>query len=585
MRQLSSISFLASFVVHASSVEFVPGAICHGVNHEANSFEVLRGRHLVALDTSFVPFGIKDESAQYGWRGFDVDLLSQVASFLDFTFEIREAKPLPGEAWTDMLLRTVDQADLWLSWWIRDAVRMNQTSMLSGHVDVSPVLVVPPPAISESDDLSKTLTTFFDPFSGELWICLVLLLLVSGVVDYLLERGHGGTVLSSLYEYFGGVLWGGFQDPHTRLSSVYQIVVAFVLLIVVSAYTANLASAMTISRTPQLAFGSIADVMKAKAAACTVGTYASQATYETLYQQLRFDQSFPSASAIDDKLLSGACRASIVPRVDYDTWLTKGANCNLALAGGSLYFSAAGWVSNFNSSRCVQRSIEYALHHLQSIGKLSELNARWLPAASCDAVETKSGGRRLHESTDEGATRRRLSKAGGAGGASAASSSSSSPEEDFTMHIREFFGIFVLWGAVTVAVLAIKAFSVLYHSRTRKPEDSLSKPAESIKDIVSGTLDTVFGDSDAASAEYPADLDINNPSAMLRFLVRRTTTMHHELSQLKMQTPAPETRAMGDDSSEAIPLRKLTSQAPQYRLPVKPLSSKAEQQLPTTLRL
>ena len=75
------------------------------------------------------------------------------------------------------------------------------------------------------------------------------MVLLSGVVDWLLERGHGGSLTGSIYEYAGGVLWGGFQDPFTQLSAVYQTVLGFIILIVVSAYTANLASAMTISRT------------------------------------------------------------------------------------------------------------------------------------------------------------------------------------------------------------------------------------------------------------------------------------------------------------------------------------------------
>ena len=39
-----------------------------------------------------------------------------------------------------------------------------------------------------------------------------------------------------------GVLWGGFQDPHTRLSAIYQVVNAALILITIAVYTANLAA-------------------------------------------------------------------------------------------------------------------------------------------------------------------------------------------------------------------------------------------------------------------------------------------------------------------------------------------------------
>lgn len=47
------------------------------------------------------------------------------------------------------------------------------------------------------------------------------------------------------YRYAAGVLWGGFQEPRSTLSAIYQVALAFVILIAVSAYTAELASFMT----------------------------------------------------------------------------------------------------------------------------------------------------------------------------------------------------------------------------------------------------------------------------------------------------------------------------------------------------
>ena len=66
--------------------------------------------------------------------------------------------------------------------------------------------------------------------------------------------------------YAAGVLWGGFQDPHTRLSAIYQIVGAFIILVVISAYTANLASLMTIGLIPKVAIDSVDHCVSAVAA-------------------------------------------------------------------------------------------------------------------------------------------------------------------------------------------------------------------------------------------------------------------------------------------------------------------------------
>ena len=304
-----------------SSPPFVAGAICDGVDLYAGSGNLLRNRHLVILETIYAPFAFEDAASPTGWSGFDLDVMAEVSKILGFTYEIKGMSTQEGENWSEMLLRTVGQGDLWMSWWARTEYRMNQTQMLSGHVDISPVLAIPPPSMPVDQDLSKTFFTFFAPFSLNLWICLIAMVFLSGVTDYVLERSSGGSFLGSIYEYFGGVLFGGFSDPFTRLSCIYQCIVAFVILIAVSAYTANLASAMTISRTPEAAFGSIDEVIASKTAACVAGTYEGQGPIETLYPSLTFDKDTSSwFDGIDDGLLDGDCECAVIPRIEFDTW-------------------------------------------------------------------------------------------------------------------------------------------------------------------------------------------------------------------------------------------------------------------------
>ena len=217
--------------------------------------DVLRGAHLRVLELQWAPYAIKDPISG-NWSGFDVDLFNAVADILGFTFEIGEVPMLPDETYTELLLRTVTETDMWLSWWMRTDERMQGSSMLLGHVDSSPVLIAPPPSKDR-----VPFDTFFRPFSYPLWGCLCLMILLSGLVDYYLERGYGGTLSSSIYEYFGGVLWGGFQDPHTKLSAVFQVCNSLLVMVVVAAYTANLAAFMLAFNNPNVKFGSVLDLM------------------------------------------------------------------------------------------------------------------------------------------------------------------------------------------------------------------------------------------------------------------------------------------------------------------------------------
>ena len=66
--------------------------------------------------------------------------------------------------------------------------------------------------------------------------------------------------LTSLYEYAAGFLWGGFQDPLSKTSAIYQIMLGFIMLVIISSYTANLAAFITLSASPTNSMNSMAEV-------------------------------------------------------------------------------------------------------------------------------------------------------------------------------------------------------------------------------------------------------------------------------------------------------------------------------------
>ena len=152
-------------------------SLCDGHDIMGPAADLLRGAHLRIMEIEWVPFAIRDTTTPLGWRGFDIDLLNSVSRILGFSFEIVEAVRAPAESYSELLLRTVDGVDMWASWWLRDQERMNETSMLFGHIDASPVLVAPPPTAEVETSLTESMITFFLPFSWVLWVCLVAMII------------------------------------------------------------------------------------------------------------------------------------------------------------------------------------------------------------------------------------------------------------------------------------------------------------------------------------------------------------------------------------------------------------------------
>jgi len=501
---------------------------------------MLAGKHLRVNELEWYPYAFKDDTSPHGWNGFDIDLLRRLSRQLGFTFEVHEESKLTSEPrWTDTLIRTVEEVDLWASWWMRDTERMNYTVMLSGHVDVSAALVHPPLAPASS----ALFTGLYAPFSPYLWLAIIALVLLSGTVDFLLERGNGGTITSSLYEYCGGVLWGGFQDPHTRTSAVYQILNAFVMMVIVAAYTANLASTMTNSGKPVPRFGSVDDIIGQKMAACADPSYAQQATLESMFGTLNF-KDVGGQGEIAQALLDGTCTAAIAPRNDFDTWATQGGFCELSMVGPSLVFATAGWVTSTKAAPCIQRPLELAIHLLQASGELQQMYSDWIPVAACtqdadETDETASTTRRRLRKSGPGRSHHRRLKGGGGGGGTVAASSSGGGTDEAQMGVEDFTGLFVLWLSGTALALLATAGKAVLARRRRAHDGSVGdsssrqahnntqemttaeEPHTKTKLPPKPVLDTVrFGrNADATTPHFDPNLDINDNSAMLRYLI------------------------------------------------------------------
>ena len=95
-----------------SSNDTYAGTICEGLDPHAPASQLLQGRHLLIDELEWAPFGTKDEAAEYGWAGFDIDLILMVQEKLGFTFEISEMGALEvNESYTDLLFRRALQTD------------------------------------------------------------------------------------------------------------------------------------------------------------------------------------------------------------------------------------------------------------------------------------------------------------------------------------------------------------------------------------------------------------------------------------------------------------------------------------------
>ena len=310
--------------------------------------------------------------------------------------------------------------------------------------------------------------------------------------------------------------------------------------------TANLASTMTNSGRPVPLFGSVEDVMGLKMSACADPSYAQQATLDAMFGTLNFKDAGGQAE-IAKGLLDGTCTAAIAPRNDFDTWASQSGFCELSMVGPSLVFATAGWVTSTKAAPCIQRPLELAIHLLQASGELQKMYSDWIPVAACDpdadeadeADEAPSATRRRrlrksHFKSGSGRSHRRRLKGGGGGTVAAASSGGGT--EEAQMGVEDFTGLFVLWlSGTALALLATAGKTVLArrqraHDSSRRAHDSTQELPTAEEHLPTKTklptkpvLDAVVGGNADVTTRSPPhfdpELDINNNSAMLRYLI------------------------------------------------------------------
>ena len=548
--------------VAASNSSFAPGAICEGVNTSSLASEMLRGKHLIINELEWSPYASPSTAAPTGWVGMNPDLFKRIADMLGFTFEIRDmGYPQGNESWTDLLLRAVNDADLTGCWWVHGASRNDNVFFLRGHVDSSTSLVAVMQVVEKGEDqkFRESFYNFMMPFDNGLWVMILLMVIFSGVVDYIVEsqRLPGETKLTaSLYEYFAGILWGGFEYPLSRTSAVYQIALGFLMLIFISSYTANLAAFITVSAVPTASVDGMASAVYNQQAICLVD-YTSERVIEQKVQRL-----YPRIALADadvtsdqmgpaDKLNEGeGCEGLLVPRTDYDGYRTDPKYCRLSLAQ-TVFTSNAGWATN-KESWCVNMAISHALLALDLSGELQALYSSYIPEAPCEL--TSVAGDSTGEASEERRRRRLQAGPGPAAGQpprmrrrlKGAGKGGEGGEGGVPrMKIDDFAGLFVGWGILSAVILTLGFLSDNkrvrpYMQRLRakfkkagpkEPKVQEGGAADALQRTPS-TLQRTPTNARLGIRGAQAQYDLDNESSMLRAVLQQLSAMQETQQEM-----------------------------------------------------
>jgi Ligand-gated ion channel len=252
--------------------------------------DALRGLNLTVVLTDYQYGNSEDEffslvdgkiSEDYpGLFGVMIDEVARRAGF-EWRNSFGTYSPLDIEkdvnkTWTDILLWGVEVFDISVEVWGKSLARQALgVSFPTGWYDSSATFVE---HIAESEQLKKVVNiwAFLDPFSYSVWLAIMAFIVVTGLVYWLLECLDVDADELLLHKnpllciYYSAIVFTGHlrNRPSTHGARMLSLSWNFWAVIVVSAYTANLASYLVSSQTEVFHINSVDTALILNASLC-----------------------------------------------------------------------------------------------------------------------------------------------------------------------------------------------------------------------------------------------------------------------------------------------------------------------------
>jgi len=218
--------------------------------------------------------------------------------------------------------------------------------LLSLNIDLwsEPVYLISPKAETKND-FFQNLTRAFSPFDSSVWLCVAAFLFVASMLVMLQERSVHSEQFKRFSlpqaaieaSYIGAMgFFSGAQGftPHSLGGRMTSLAMGFVILLTISAYTANLATVLIVEQKASAAVASIEVILRNKFKICTQDN-------AYLVSNLNFPES--QTVLIDGRrevldAIGHQCEAGIMALEDFESGLTDSSLCHLIRVGDPLWY-------------------------------------------------------------------------------------------------------------------------------------------------------------------------------------------------------------------------------------------------------
>jgi hypothetical protein len=330
----------------------------------------MRGKHIkvvLKLDPAMVVNATVDNTLAY--EGFAIDYLEKMSQGAGFTYEfVRASKEGRGggwnDAWWDMAVwgDGLVNADLFWSASFWTAGRQSVADCTASWLDTGlHVMVYMNVKSTKLDAFIKSMWTLFAPFKPPLWGLIMCVVVLYSVMIFLVERhahndhplvvqiqkGPAGTnrsrnwsvtgVLNEIYLTSIFLTVQGGRVPTTPFGKMLVLSFSVFIMAVLGAYTANLATILTLRAGAKSAFDNLDHIINSGHTLCLWQGAAYTGLMKLKYPEMSVYE-VTTAEIFNgvalDAVRSGKCAGLCIPEMHSTYLLKEPTNCDISLAGG-----------------------------------------------------------------------------------------------------------------------------------------------------------------------------------------------------------------------------------------------------------
>ncbi|VAI53550.1 unnamed protein product [Triticum turgidum subsp. durum] len=337
---------------------------------------------------SFKEF-VTEDNATGSINGYCIDVFTQALSLLPYPVSY---KLIPFGSGTenpsyDKLIQMVESnefdaaiGDIAITMSRTVAIDFTQPFIETGLVILAPV-----------KKHIKTSWAFLQPFTLEMWCVTGLFFLIVGVVVWVLEhrinedfRGPPSQQIITIFWFsFSTLFFSHREDIRSTLGRGVLIIWLFVVLIIVSSYTASLTSILTVQQLDT----SIKGIDDLKSSDDPVGFQVGSFAQDYMVNELNISRSrlraLGSPQEYADALQLGPKKGGVMAIVDERPYveLFLSTYCKIAVAGSD--FTSRGWGFAFPRDSPLQVDLSTAILSLSENGELQRIRDKWVKTSDC----------------------------------------------------------------------------------------------------------------------------------------------------------------------------------------------------------